>query len=60
MLTKADEGGRGVMQLLTIADEGGGGGPKPPKLADIICGQPLILSMLRHMTIVALVSLFLA
>ena len=26
MMTKADEGGRGVIQMLTIADEGGGGG----------------------------------
>ena len=26
MMTKADEGGRGVRQLLTIADEGGEGG----------------------------------
>ena len=24
MMTKADEGGRGVIQMLTIADEGGG------------------------------------
>ena len=36
-------GRRGVRQLLTIADEGGGGVWKPPKLAAIICGQPLIM-----------------
>ena len=41
MLTKADKGGGGVKQLLTIAEEGGRGVWKPPKLADIICGQPL-------------------
>ena len=34
MLTKADEGGGGVSQMLTIADE-------PPILADVICEQLL-------------------
>ena len=33
----------GVGQMLMKADEGGGGVWKPPKLADIICGQPLII-----------------
>ena len=44
MLTKADEGGRGVSQILTIADVGGMGGPgkEPLILADVICEQPLI------------------
>ena len=32
MLTKADEGGGGVRQLLTIADEGGRGGLKTPEI----------------------------
>ena len=31
MLTKDDEGGGGVRQMLTIADEGGRGGLKTPK-----------------------------
>ena len=30
MLTKADEGGGGVSQMLTIADERGEGGPGSP------------------------------
>ena len=30
MLTKADEGGGGVSQMLTIADGGGRGGPGTP------------------------------
>ena len=48
----ADEGGRGVGEILTMADKGwrGGwgnadkgarGGLAPPFLADIICEQPL-------------------
>ena len=40
MLTKADEGGGGVSQMLTIAD--GGGVQEPLILADVICEQPLI------------------
>ena len=41
MLTKADEGGEGVSQMLTIALlTGGGGGYEPPILADVICEQP--------------------
>ena len=35
-------GGGGVWEMLTIADEGGRGGLKTLKLADVICGQPLI------------------
>ena len=31
MLTKDDEGGGGVRQMLTIDDEGGRGGLKTPK-----------------------------
>ena len=38
MLTIADEWGRGIK---AIADEEGRAGLKNPKLADIICGQPL-------------------
>ena len=41
MLTKDDEGVGGVSQKVTKDDEGGGGVWKPPKLADIICEQPL-------------------
>ena len=39
MLTKADEGGGGVSQMLTIAD--GGGVQEPLILTDFICEQPL-------------------
>ena len=39
MLTKADEGGEGVSQMLTIADRGGRV-YEPPILADVICEQP--------------------
>ena len=38
----ADEGGRGVRQMLMLAEEGGRGGLDPPFLADVICEQPLI------------------
>ena len=51
MLTKADEGGKGVSQMLIIVDEGGRGvsrkltnADEPPILADVICEQPLRLS----------------
>ena len=43
ILRQPPEGGEGVRQKLTIADEGGGGVGKPPKLADVICGQPLMV-----------------
>ena len=39
MLTKADEGGKGVSEMLTIAD--GGGIQEALILADVICEQPL-------------------
>ena len=42
MLTKADEGGVGVSQMLIIADEGGRGVQEPLILADVICEQPLM------------------
>ena len=41
MLTKADEGGGGVSQKLTIADIAGGEVYEPHILADVICEQPL-------------------
>ena len=53
MLTKADEGGSskcwplltrgggGLGNCWRLLTRGGGGVWKPPKLADIICGQPL-------------------
>ena len=38
----ADEGGRGVRQMLMLADEGGGGGGKNRQnSADIVYGSPL-------------------
>ena len=40
----ADKGGRGVVEVLTTADEGGRGGLDPPFLADIIFEQPLSLT----------------
>ena len=38
---KADKGGRGVGEMLTMADKEGRGGLDPPFLADIICEKPL-------------------
>ena len=39
---KTDKGGRGVGEMLTMADKGRRGGLDPPFLADIICEQPLM------------------
>ena len=65
MLMKADLGGRGGQANAENADEGGRGGQaiaddcwrggeggvwKPPKLADVICGQPLSVALLTKET----------
>ena len=41
MLTMADEGGRGGEEMLTMNDKGGRGVWTSQLLADIICEQPL-------------------
>ena len=45
MLTKLTKGRGGVEEMLTMADKGGRRDWTPPFLADIICEQPLTLSM---------------
>ena len=41
MLTLADKGGWGVIQMLTFADKGGGGVKNDPKYADVILARSL-------------------
>ena len=45
-LENADKGGRGVVEMLTLADRGRGrlGSGPPPFLGDIICGQHISLN----------------
>ena len=43
MLTKADEGGRGVYE--------------PPILADVICEQPLMSMMIEMMTLIEVIRI---
>ena len=46
MLTIADEGGRGVREMLINDDKGVRGSGPPPFLVDIICEQAFIINRL--------------
>ena len=45
MLTRADKGGWGVIQMLTLSDRGGGGVKNGLKYADVILARSLKLGL---------------